>query len=71
MEIISGDKCYLCGNYFKHKRRMSKHDNEVTLITNCARCRAALRRKRSLEEKLLEVEWMIFGLEYHTEYFDD
>ena len=72
MEIISeNNKCYLCGNCFKHKRRVSKHDHEVTLFVHCARCRVALRRKRLLEEKMLDVEWLIFGLEYHTEYFDD
>ena len=75
MEIILNDEdnsCCLCKRFFKHKRRViSRVDNEVILIRHCLRCRKVLARKRVLEDKLLDVEWTIFGLEYHPDYFED
>ena len=74
MEIILiniDSNCYLCGTFFKHKRRVNKFDNEVTIIAHCVRCRRVLARKRALEIKLLDVEWMLFGLQHHPAYFDD
>ena len=71
MEITIDDTCYLCQRYFKHKRRVVGDDNEIEIVVHCKRCRAVFRRKKILEQKLLDVEWILFGLQHHTDYFDD
>lgn len=68
------DLCSLCGSRYKHRRVLhhtaSRDITEVEFIHNCPRCRSLLRKFERLQNELLEIQWMLFGLA-HTDYFDD
>ena len=59
--------CELCQRPFQY-RGGKFSDNEPR--PHCARCSKVLLREKKLKEKLLDVEWMLYGLEF-TNYFDD
>ena len=61
------DLCILCGNPYKHKRIYKsgwvdeeKTLKEVTFILAHASCRSLLRKKKTLQQQLLDVEYDIF-----------
>ena len=60
--------CYLCNDVFTHKRYCNR-DGELKIVVHCRRCRIALRRRRRILEMLTEIEWEIYGLGHHPEYF--
>ena len=60
--------CVLCSQECKHRVKNNK-DGTCELVFHCGRCRRLLMRKKQLEEKLLDVEWELWGLE-HTTYFE-
>lgn len=71
---ISNDNiCSLCHRKYKYRRVLSPSETagliEVELITECCRCRSLLRRRKELQDKLLDMDWKIFGLQY-TNYYD-
>ena len=60
------DTCILCGNPYKHRRLCTGYVNddktlkEVTFILAHAGCRNLMKRKKDLQQQLLEVEYEIF-----------
>ena len=76
IEIMGDEKtCTVCNRAFTHRRVLSPSSIEglynVELIFNCARCRNLLRRKGSLRDKILEIEWLLFGLSNIPHYFEE
>lgn len=67
-------KCYLCRRPYPMRKVHWKDTDTglklVELITHCCRCRSLLRKRKELQEKLLDVDWTIFTLT-HTDYLDD
>ena len=62
------NECVLCSVKCKHKVRNNR-DGSVELIFHCGRCMQLMSREKQLREKLLDVEWRLWGLQ-HTTYFD-
>ena len=67
MRIGNTDECTLCGTPFKF-RKIFQHGwedeerkvKEMTLITAHAGCRSLLKRKKQLEQQLLDLEYEIY-----------
>jgi hypothetical protein len=74
INIGNDNTCSLCHRKYQFRRRLTPTETigliEIDLITECCRCRALLRRRKEFENKLLDIEWEIFGLQY-TNYFKD
>ena len=67
MRIGNTDECTLCGTPFKFRKIFingyedeERKVKEMTLITAHAGCRSLLKRKKQLEQQLLDIEYEIY-----------
>jgi hypothetical protein len=70
------DKCIFCGTPYKHKRIYKsgwvdpeRTLKEVTFILAHPCCRALLRKKKNLQQQLLDIEYDIFMKKYNINNF--
>ena len=67
IENTPDDVCYNCLRKYKHRkifRYVADGIKETEFITCCCSCRSLFRRKKELEEKILEIEFEIFERQY-------
>ena len=64
--------CVHCKRYHRHKIVYDKIDSEyiIEVKDKCKTCAKAFRRKKWLQDQLLDNEWELFGLKFRREYFD-
>ena len=64
--------CVHCRYPHKHRIIFDKIDkfHVLEIKDKCKICVKAFRRKKWLEEQILENEWELFGLQNHRQYFD-
>ena len=78
MEVIHDTKfntahCSNCRNVYRYKRKQEAWPVEYiepnTLM--CPRCAKLHKRRRNLDAKALEIDWILFTLRHHPGYLDD
>jgi NMD protein affecting ribosome stability and mRNA decay len=65
------DHCEFCEAPYKHKRIFNKISREHEMRSHCKACLKLLKRRRWLEEQLVESSWEMFGRKYNRQYFDN
>ena len=71
--VNDGNFCTVCNRLYTHRRVISPSSIHglcnIELVTSCPKCRNLFRRRKALEDKMHEIDWLVFGLQ-HTNYFD-
>lgn len=70
MKIGNMDECILCGKSFRHRRICSewlddeKTIKEVKIISSHVECRSLVKKKKMLEEQLLNIERQLLDIQF-------